>query len=76
MEQNPEDQEKVHAPAVQPQAITIAYQKSGFAALQPDCRFIAAQLCPRNIRDRVTTTALKDIPGANPSGLLITNPSN
>ena len=65
-----------HPRGVQRQAITIAYQKSGLAALQKDRRFIVAQLRPRNIRDRVTTTALEDIPGANPSDLLIINPPN
>ena len=65
-----------HPRGVQCQAITQAYQKSGLAALQQDRQLIVSQLCPCNIRDRVTTTALEDIPGANPSDLLITNPPN
>ena len=65
-----------HPRGVQRQAITKAYQDSGLAALQQDRRLIVAQLRPRNIRDRVTTTALENIPGANPSDLLITNPLN
>lgn len=44
--------------------------------LIPERRFIVAQLRPTNLRDRVCSTALEDIPGANPSDCLIANPQN
>ena len=65
-----------HPRGVQRQAITRAYRLSGLAELQKECRFIVAQCRPPNIRDRVCATALEDIPGANQSDLLVTNPNN
>ena len=65
-----------HPQGVQPQAITRAHRQSGLAELQKDYRFIVAQCRPRNIRDRIYATTLEDIPGENPSDLLVTNPNN
>ena len=65
-----------HPQGVQRQSITQAYRKSGLAELQPNCRFIVAQCRPRNIGDRICATTLEDIPGENPSDLLVTNPNN
>ena len=65
-----------HPRGIQRQAITRAYRLLGLAELQKECRFIVAQCRPKNIRDRVCATALEDIPGANPSDLLVTNPNN
>ena len=65
-----------HPRGVQRQAITRAYKQSGLAELQENCRFIVAQCRPRNIRDRICATSLEDVPGENPSDLLVTNPIN
>jgi hypothetical protein len=65
-----------HPRGVQRRQITTAYRLSGLANLQPERRFICAQLRPHNVRDRVSSTALEDIPGANPSDYLIANPIN
>ena len=50
------------------------YRSSGLAELQPERRFICAQLRPPNLRDRICSTILQDIPGDNPSDYLTTNP--
>ena len=52
---------------VKRQDITAAFHESGLAELIPDRRLICAQLRSTNIRDRVSRTALADIPGDNPS---------
>ena len=65
-----------HPRGVQRQAITQAYRQSGLAELQQDCRFIVAQCRPCNIPNRICATTLEDIPGENPSDLLVTNPNN
>lgn len=65
-----------HPRGVQRQQITTAYINSGLAKLQPERRFICAQLRPHNIRDRVCSTSLEDIPGDNPSDFLTANSTN
>jgi hypothetical protein len=65
-----------HPRGVQRKQIALAYRDSGLAKLQPERRFIVAQLRPHNLRDRVSNTALENIPGANPSDYLTANPLN
>ena len=65
-----------HPQGVQRQAITQAYTQSTLAKLQQDCHFIVTQCQLCNIRDRICATTLEDIPGENPSDLLVTNPNN
>merc|ERR1712232_1123836 len=63
-----------HPRGVQRRQIRTAYRQSGLEKIITDRRFICAQCRPVNLRDRVTRTALEDVPGANPSDFLSTNP--
>ena len=63
-----------HPRGVQRRQIRMAYRQSGLKETITDRRFICAQCRPVNLRDRVTRTALEDIPGANPSDFLSANP--
>ena len=62
-----------HPRGITRQQITLAWKSSGLAELLPERRFICAQLRPPNLRDRICSTSLKDIPGDNPSDYLNTN---
>ena len=55
---------------VRRQDVTAAFHSSGLAKLIPDRRLICAQLKSFNIRDRVSSTTLEDIPQGNPSDFL------
>ena len=63
-----------HPRGVQQRQIRMAYRQSGLEEIITDQRFICAQCRPVNLRDRVTRTALENIPGANPSDFQSTNP--
>ena len=62
-----------HPRGVTRQDINKAYRKSGLADLQPDRRFICAQLRPYNLRDRLCSTALRSVPDKEPSKYLSSN---
>ena len=62
-----------HPRGIQRRQCATAYNNSGLAALMPERRFITAQLRPKNLRDRVCRTTLRNVPGANPSDFLSTN---
>ena len=55
---------------VKRQDIAVALKNSGLEKLLPEKRLICAQLRSINIRDRVSRTALEDIPMENPSDFL------
>ena len=63
-----------HPRGITRQQISLAWKSSGLAELLPERRFICAQLRPPNLRDRICSTSLKDLPGDNPSDYLNTNP--
>ena len=62
-----------HPRGIQRRQCATAYNNSGLAALMPERQFITAQLRPKNLRDRVCRTTLRNVPGANPSDFLSTN---
>jgi len=63
-----------HPRGIQRRQIRLAYQQSGLETIISNRRFICAQLRTVNLRDRVTRTALEDVPRANPSDFLSSNP--
>ena len=65
-----------HPRAITRQQITLAYCSSGLADLLGEHRFICAQLRPPNLRDRICSTSLEDIPGDNPLDYSTTNSEN